>query len=82
MKILKSKQFEGAYIIKDLPCETEHSKTIYKDNTRHMFLKDAVESDGKMKIPYVFYSRNYRKWYEDVAYLQKSDFDMVMSKIK
>ena len=47
--------------------QTEHSELLYDDSIRHLFLKNAKEVDGKMNVPYVFYSRHYRKWYEDIC---------------
>ena len=74
MNIKKSTKFEGAYIIKGLALQTEHSEVVYQDKTRHMFLKDAKILEDKVEIPYVFYSRNYKKWYEDVAYISKDEY--------
>ena len=63
MKVVKSRQFENAYIVKELSYEKSQRTNILE----HLFLKDAKEMDGKMNVPYVFYSRHYRKWYEDIC---------------
>lgn len=78
MKVVKSRQFEGAYIIKELSYEKSQRTNMLE----HLFLKDAKEVDGKMNVPYVFYSRHYRKWYEDIIYMPKERFEDISSKIK
>lgn len=58
MKVVKSRQFEGAYIVKELDCEKSQRANILE----HLFLKDAKDIDDKMHVPYVFYSKHYKKW--------------------
>ena len=78
MKVVKSRQFENAYIVKELYCEKSQRTNILE----HLFLKDAKEMDGKMHVPYVFYSKHYKKWCEDIMYISKERFEDISSKIK
>lgn len=82
MNIRKSTKFENAYIVKGFEIETEHSVVLYKDKTRHMFLNDAKEVDNRVQVPYVFYSRHYKKWYQDIAYISCDEYRNIMSKVK
>ena len=42
-----------------------------------MFLNEAKILEDKVEIPYVFYSRSYKKWYEDVAYILKDEYKKI-----
>ena len=81
MNIKKSKKFENAYVIKGMEIITEHSEAIYQDFTRHYFIKDSEEKNGEVIVPYVFFSRHYQKWYEDVAYVSKTIFNSIISRL-
>ena len=77
MKVVKSRQFEGAYIVKELSYEKSQRTNILE----HLFLKDAKDIDDKMHVPYVFYSKHYKKC-TDTVYMSKEKFKDISSNIK
>lgn len=82
ISISKSRKFENAKIIKGAEFQTEHSNTLYGDGSRHFFIDDAKEIDNKINVQYVFYSRNYRKWYQDTAYFSKETYTEIQKHLK
>lgn len=80
--ISKSKKFKNAKILKGVEFQTEHSNIIYGDGSHHFFLDDVKELDNKINVQYVFYSRNYRKWYQDTAYFSKDTYNEIKKYIK
>lgn len=80
--ISKSRKFEKASILKGVKFQTEHSNILYGDGSRHFFLDDIKEVDNKINIPYVFYSKHYKKWYQDTAYFSKDTYNEIQKHIK
>lgn len=77
ISVLKSRKFENAKIIKGAKFQTEHSAKVYGNGCYHFFLDDIKNIDNKISIQYVFYSRNYRKWYQDTAYFSKDTYNEI-----
>lgn len=71
MKVVKSRTFKGAYIVKK---ENESSRGRYVD---HIFLDDFKCNNDKIEVKYVFYSANYRKWYQDTMCMSKEEYQEI-----
>lgn len=73
MKVVKSRVFKGAYIIKESNQENEYRKKCLE----HIFLEDAKYSNGKMEVQYACYSMHYRKWFQDTMYISKEKYENI-----
>lgn len=63
-KSRKSRDFRGAVVIK-LPNQWEHVAHIVLTKVDHV----NIEGKDWIKVPYAFYSREYKKWKSDVTFL-------------
>lgn len=73
MKVVKSRAFKGAYIIKESDGEIRN-KSKYVD---HVFLNDIKCNGKNVEVQYVCYSARYRKWYQDTMCMSKDKYQEI-----
>ena len=63
IKLKKNYKFEDGYNI--------------KGREGVFFFKDAKVKEEKVAVPYVYYSRSYRKYYEDTCNFSISEYEII-----